>query len=291
MAENENVIQPAKVFVYDVNTGVELESRNYVDLLDVQQEVLQHNNNNPDNRKNIYPGTEFPPVGYKFNSELKEFVKKTLQEQVDDGEITLNPTQKILNGEVVVKTLYEQYVEGILILPEDEEVAEEDPHRIAKLSMKGRYEKGLDDSSVVYNEFLGRLNLLFHKEMESVTKYDTFEVNGWYEKKIVSTEWLKVSAEDKMSDENKVLYRILMLESGINDSMTDAEKIEKVDARANKILEKAEQYETKYGSCLNIKNTKQDELKALSEQFASEEDRSTHWQQLQNVIDNIEWTS
>ena len=290
MAENENVIQPAKIFVYDVNTGVELESRDYVDLLDVQQEVLQHNNNNPDNRKNIYPGTEFPPVGYKFNSELKEFVKKTLQEQVDDGEITLNPTQKILNGQIVVKTLYEQYVEGILILPEDEEVAEEDPHRIAKLSKKGRYEKGLDDSSVVYNEFLGRLNLLFHKEMEAVTKYDTFEVNGWYEKKKISTEWLKVSAEDKLSDENKVLYRILMLESGINDSMTDAQKIEKVDARANKILEKAEQYETRYGSFLNIKNDKQDQLKALSEQFASEEDRSTHWQQMQDVIDNIEWT-
>lgn len=290
MAENENVIQPAKVFVYDVNTGVELESRDYVDLLNVQQEVLQHNNNNPDNRKNIYPGTEFPPVGYKFNSELKEFVKKTLQEQVDDGEITLNPTQKILNGEIVVKTLYEQYVEGILILPEDEEVAEEDPYRIAKLSKKGRYEKGLDDSSVVYNEFLERLNLLFHKEMEAVIKYDTFEVNGWYEKKKISTEWLKVSAEDKLSDENKVLYRILMLESGINDSMTDAQKIEKVDARANKILEKAEQYETRYGSFLNIKNDKQDQLKALSEQFASEEDRSTHWQQMQDVIDNIEWT-
>ena len=290
MAENENVIQPAKVFVYDVNTGVELESRDYVDLLDVQQEVLQHNNNNPDNRKNIYPGTEFPPVGYKFNSELKEFVKKTLQEQVDDGEKTLSPIQKILNGEIVFKTLYEQYVEGLLVVEDDEEVTELDPYRIVKISLRGRYEKGLENAVTIYNEFISVLNLSFHKAMEPMINYDSFEINGWHEKKKISMEWLKVPAEDKLNDENKVLFRLLMLESGIDDSMTDAEKIEKVDARANKILEKAEYYDVRYGSFLNIKNTKQNELKALSEQFLSEEDRSTHWQQMQDVIDSIEWT-
>jgi hypothetical protein len=284
-------MQTFKIFIYEVNTGNVVEERDYNDSLAVRQEVLSYNEQNPTNKRNGHAGTEFPPATYTYDTDSLEFIKKPILQQVEDGDITLSQEQKVVDNNIVTKTLKEQLDEGIISIGNDEKIDEMNHNRILKKTNKELYEDNLLTHAEVYNSFLSKLNVEFDNKMKPHINYSQFEINGWFEKKQQAVGWLSLSDEEKRSSDAIRLYTIIIFESGANDTMSNQEYIQAVDTRANKVLEKAQEYETVYGNFLRKREETQSLLKEKLIEFESKESRDNNWETFESVLNNVEWNA
>lgn len=275
-----------RIFVYEANTGQLIEDQPYHEFPTIYQEMLEHNKNNPDDKWNVMAGIEFPPEFLKFDSEIKEFVQKSISEQVADGLINLSPEQKIHGEHIIPKTKKELVDEGLLTLEINQKV-DEDLDQIVFKTEKEMYEEGIISNYDLYQKFLQYLAVKFDESMKPVINYGAIEIHGWNEKRKYAQDWLDL--EEKTKDKAYANFSVIYFETSIEESDTDQEVVDKITARASKILEKAQYYEEHYGKALAVREKIQANLKVIFEEAQNSGNRNGIYDNMKIALDAEEW--
>jgi hypothetical protein len=262
-----------KLFIFDSNTGKLLKEEDYVKYPEIQKETIEWNQSNPNERKNLYLGTQFPPKGVKFNTEIKQFVAKLFSEQVADGEVEVPADQKLIGETLVRLSNKELFEKGLLKLEFDEKIDEFD--KVVKMDIKDMYKANKASKYQLYQHMLAELGMKIDKIAKEAFNYPVQEMASWHLKKDQSSKWLAQSTSEKtdlLTGEKYGLlaYDLLVTEAfvGKPNTLSNNEKIKAVDDKAQTILDKSKTYETFHGELFGRRSIAKDKLKTLMESDA-----------------------
>lgn len=259
-----------RIFVFDSNEGTLLKQEDYMKFSEVQKEIIDWNQANPNSRKNIYAGTEFPPKGLKFNKEIKQFVAKLLSEQVADGEVVV-PIDSKLVGETIVKMTNKELLDkGLLKLEYNEKINELDV--IVQMNVVEMFLEGKATRFQVFEHFFAQVTAKIDEALKKYYNYPVHEMNSWEMKKNQSISWLNLSTQEKTSliageKVGAVLYQMLITEAiSIKDAnLSTSDKITAVDSQAQKIVTKFKDLETVYAGFFAQRTIRKEKLKGIME--------------------------
>lgn len=266
-----------RIFVFDSNEGNLLYEEDYMKFSEIQKEIIDWNQSNQNNRKNIYVGTEFPPKGLKFNKEIKQFVSKLLSEQVADGEVLIPLGSKLVGETIVRLTNKEMFEQGLLTLEYNEKVDEFD--HIVKMNIVEMFLEDKATKYQVFEHFFSILTLKIDKALKKFHNYPIHEINSWEMKKNQSVGWLQLTNEEKndlISGKKigAILYQMLITEaiSTKDPDLSIDDKIAFIDMQAQKITTRFKELEIAYANLFSQRDVRKERLKKIIQSDISGKD-------------------
>ena len=256
-----------KVYVYDTK-GQLIKEDFYSNFLDVYDYVLNHNTNNINDPYNIYPGTEFPPKGYKWSNDKGDWVELSLYEKYKKGQLDIPDDCAIINNIIVRKSLSQLHKEGLYKIQSNQKIDEEYNIVIDKTQQE-LIDEGLLDWEEVYkyyyNEFKRKmdanLDLYYFKYPKSII----FQFN---DKARMAKLWRSFTPQDKEVSRMYSYGDFSLLISEFKDINKDytLDEIEaELDKLSDKIIAKNIEIENKLGSINNFFNSLYEEISSIKE--------------------------
>lgn len=236
-----------KVFVYNTK-GEKIREDVYASFIEIYDYVLEHNSQTPEDPYNIYPGTSFPPKGYKWNNEVGDWVEINLFEKWQRGEVDIPIDCKIVNNIIVRKNLTDLYEDGLIHLPPDKKINKELNIIIQKNEQEMIDEGLLDWEGVyarLYNEFKNKLD---HYIDMYYFKYPKNILMILREKVEIAKKWIMLSNEDKAVEKsfNFLNFQLLISEFTNRNVYLTLDQIEdQLDELCHRLVKKNNEIENK----------------------------------------------
>lgn len=252
-----------KIIVYSLKDGSKIKTWNFSKQFEAKEEYTAMINEGQD--VGYFEGLFYPldiPQG-KFNSIKKIFEVKSDQEMLDEGLIKLSPTQKIIDGKITEKSLYELYQQNKILTKFYEKCYKIDQNNLLqKKNIIELIEINFDEKEIRYG-ILEKLILLFNEKHDKmVNKYPSFESLNFNYKGSLSHLWIELSENAKKrilrSESRRKSFNVLFSE--FYDSLYDEEKndinflLNKMDETCNLIIEKEDFYQKDYANLIKKRN-------------------------------------
>ena len=256
-----------KVFIYNTK-GEKIKEEPYSLFVDAYDFVLEHNAEKPEDPYNLYPGTDFPPKGYKWSEKVNDWIEITLFEKWQRGEVDIPIDCKIVNEFVVRKNLQDLYEEGLLKIPNNKKIDSELDVIVDKDEQE-LIDEGLlnwdDIYKKLYNEFKIKID---HYLDAYYFKYPKNILVHFKEKTEIAKKWINLSEDEKEKEKRNNFFNFLLLISEFknkNDYLTLDDVHIKLDELCKKIIEKNNEIETKIGSINNFFNQLHSEIEIIKQ--------------------------
>lgn len=262
--ESSNLL---KIFVYNTN-GELIKEDFYSSFLDVYDYVLNHNTSNSGDPYNIYPGTEFPPRGYKWSKDKGDWIELSVYEKYKLGQLEIPQDCTVINNIIVRKNLSQLYKEGLYNIQPTQKIDEEFNVVVDK-SQQELIDEGLLDWEEVYkyyyNEFKRKLDT--HIELYYF-KYPKSIIIQFSDKTRVAKQWKSLDEKQRQIARmfNYEEFGLLISEFKIKDQFYTLDDVEKgLEELSNKIIQKNLEIENKLGYINNFFNSLYDEISLIKE--------------------------
>jgi hypothetical protein len=185
-----------KVYVFNTR-GEKMKEDFYSEFLNVYDYVLQHNTHNSNDPWNIYPGTEFPPRGYKWSNDIGDWVELSLYEKYIRGQLDIPNDCMVINNIIVRKSLSTLNKEGLFNLLPTQKI-DEDLNIIVDKTKQELIDEGLVNWDDIYNYYY----LEFKKKLDNHIDLYYFKypktVSFQFSHKTQNAKlWLSLSKEDR----------------------------------------------------------------------------------------------
>jgi hypothetical protein len=262
--ENSGVL---KVFIYDAN-GEKVKEELYADFLSAYDFVLSHNSSNPDNPYNIYPGTQFPPKGYKWSKEKSDWVELSLYEKWKKGQLEI-PNDCFIAGDLIVrKNLSQLHKEGLYkILPSQK--IDEEYNIIVEKDKQELIDEGLLNWDEVYNYYYAIFKQKLDNYLDVVYLKYPRSISFQFERKVeVAKKWLNLNTQDREHSRafNHSDFVILISEfKDISKQYTINDIEAELDSLSNKIIKKNTDANEKLGKVNNFFDSLYSEIDSLKD--------------------------
>jgi hypothetical protein len=277
-----------KVYVFNTR-GEKIKEDFYSEFLNVYDYVLQHNTHNSNDPWNIYPGTEFPPRGYKWSNDIGDWVELSLYEKYIKGQLDIPNDCMVINNIIVRKSLSTLNKEGLFNLLPTQKI-DEDLNIVVDKSQQELIDEGLVNWDDIYNYYY----LEFKKKLDNHIDLYYFKypktVSFQFSHKTQNAKlWLSLSKEDREMAKMFNFDGFILLISEFKDSnkyysLDDIEN--ELDILSNKIIQKNNEVEAKLGLINNFFNSLYKEISDLKKErnflklfdfVASIENRINQW--------------
>jgi hypothetical protein len=255
-----------KVFVYNTD-GEKVKEDFYANFVEIYDYVLEHNLDEPENPYNIYPGSQFPPKGYKWSKDVGDWVELNLFEKWQNGELEIPNDCKIVNNIIVRKNLTDLYEEGVLTIPPTKKI-DKDFNLIVDKSEQELIDDGLIEWEMIYarlyNDFKIKLDtyldLYYFKYPKSISIF-------FKEKVEMAKKW--IASTKKMREKEKAFsfsnFQLLVSEINSKKYLTIDDLELELTTLSNKIIEKNNEIEDKLGKINILFNSLYEEIKVLND--------------------------
>ena len=256
-----------KVFVYNTK-GEKIKEEPYSFFIEVYDYVLEHNADRPEDPYNIYPGTSFPPKGYKWGNEVGDWIEINLFEKWQRGEIDIPNDCKIVNNIIVRKNLKDLYEEGLLILPSTKKI-DSVLNLIVDKSEQEQIDEGILDWELIYNRLYNEFKVKLDSYLDIYYfKYPKIIINQFKEKTDIAKKWINMTIEERKREKALGFQNFTLIISEFTNKnvyLTIDQVEDQLDELCNKIVEKNKEFESKLGSINNLFNKLYDEISVLKE--------------------------
>ena len=264
---NQNENNVLKIYVYDTK-GEKVKEEFYSLFVEVYDYVLEHNSEFPDDPYNIYPGTVFPPKGYKWNKEIGDWVELNLFEKWRKGELEIPNDCKIVNNIIVRKNLQELLEEEIIEIPNTKKI-DVDLNLIVDKSEQELIDEGLLDWELIYDRLYNEFKIKLDNYLDMYYfKYPKNILSHFKEKTEIAKKWASMSVNDKKIERSFefINFQLIISEFKSKNIFLTLDQVEdQLDELCQKIINKNTEIETKIGSIHNFFNKLYEEMKALKE--------------------------
>ena len=264
---NQNENNVLKIYVYDTK-GEKVKEEFYSLFVEVYDYVLEHNSEFPDDPYNIYPGTVFPPKGYKWNKEIGDWVELNLFEKWRKGELEIPNDCKIVNNIIVRKNLQELLEEEIIEIPNTKKI-DVDLNLIVDKSEQELIDEGLLDWELIYDRLYNEFKIKLDNYLDMYYfKYPKNILSHFKEKTEIAKKWVSMSVNDKKIERSFefINFQLIISEFKSKNIFLTLDQVEdQLDELCQKIINKNTEIETKIGSIHNFFNKLYEEMKALKE--------------------------
>jgi hypothetical protein len=283
--QNSNIL---KIFVYNIR-GEKMKEDFYSNFLETYEFVLNHNSINPNDPYNIYPGTQFPPKGYKWSNEKVDWVELTLYEQYVSGQLEIPNDCFVIENTIVRKNITHLYKEGLFnILPTQK--IDEELNIVVDKTQQELIDEGIlnweDVYNYYYNEFKKKIDqhidLYYFKYPKSVSFQFSHKVK-------IAKQWKNLTSEQKSFAKTFEFNEFILLISEFKDikrqyTLDEVEK--ELDLLSDKIILKNEEIDSKLGLINNFFDNLYSEISEIKKQknflklfdfVASIENRISQW--------------
>lgn len=254
--------------VYAYNTlGEKIKEDFYSSFLDVYDYVLEHNSENPNDPYNIYPGTAFPPKGYKWNKDVGDWVELNLFEKWQRGEIENMPNDcKIVNNIIVRKNLKDLYDEGLLTLPRTKKIDTE-LNLIIDKSEQEQIDEGLIDWEYIYNRLYSEFKVKIDTYLDMYYfKYPKNILFQFKERHEMAKRWLAMSEEQRKIEKTSNFNNFTLIISEFSNKnifLTIDQVEDQLSELCGKIVAKNNELESKLGSINYLFNQLYEEIQII----------------------------
>jgi hypothetical protein len=256
-----------KVFVYNTK-GEKIREEFYASFVEVYDYVLEHNSEFPEDPYNIYPGTVFPPKGYKWGEDVGDWVEINLFEKWQRGEIEIPTDCKIINNFIVRKSLTDLYEDGLVTLPPDKKIDKELNIIVPKTEQE-MIDEGLLDWELIYNRLYNDFKIKLDHYIDTYYfKYPKSVLSSFKEKTEMAKKWVNLSNREKELEKeaNFFNFQLIISEFTNRNIYLTLEQIEdQLDELCQNIIKKNNEIESKVGSINNFFNKLYDEISLLKE--------------------------
>jgi hypothetical protein len=233
--QNNNIL---KVFVYNTK-GEKIKEEFYASFVETYDYVLEHNSEFPDDPYNIYPGTSFPPKGYKWSNDVGDWIEINNFEKWQRGELDLPNDCKIVNNLIVRKNLKDLYEEGLINLPADKKIDFE-LNLIVQKSEQEMIDEGLLNWDDVYNRLYHEFKIKLDNYLDIYFfKYPRNIILQFKEKNNMAKIWIAMSVEDRKREKaiNFSNFQLIISEFTNKNIYLTIEQVEdQLDDLCNKIV-------------------------------------------------------
>ena len=264
---NQNENNVLKIYVYDTK-GEKVKEESYSLFVEVYDYVLEHNSEFSDDPYNIYPGTVFPPKGYKWNKEVGDWVELNLFEKWQRGEVEIPTDCKIVNNFIVRKSLTDLHEEGLLQLAPDKKIDKE-LNLIVDKSEQELIDEGLLDWELIYDRLYNEFKIKLDNYLDMYYfKYPKNILSHFKEKTEIAKKWVSMSVNDKKIERSFefINFQLIISEFKNKNIFLTLDQVEdQLDFLCQKIINKNTEIETKIGSIHNFFNKLYEEMKTLKE--------------------------
>ena len=283
--DNPNLL---KVFVYNTK-GEKIQEDFYSSFLNIYDFVLNHNTSNPNDPYNIYPGTEFPPKGYKWSNEKGDWIELSLYEKYIKGQLDIPDDCVVINNIIVRKNLSILNKQGLFNISPTQKIDEE-LNIVVDKSKQELIDEGLIDWEEIYkyyyNEFKRKIDMNLDLYYFKYPKAISFQFT---EKTRVAKLWKSLTYEQRQFARMFNYQEFVLLISEFKDLNRDytLDEIEReLDVLSDKIIRKNSEIESKLGSINNFFNSLYVEIETIKETrnflklfdfVASIENRISQW--------------
>jgi hypothetical protein len=254
-----------KIFVYNTK-GEKIREEFYSLFVEVYDYVLEHNAEFPDDPYNVYPGTIFPPKGYKWSNEVNDWVELNLFEKWQRGELEIPVDCKIVNDMIVRKNLKELHEDGLLSLPPDKKINIE-LNIIVDKSEQEMIDEGLLDWEEtykrLYHEF--KIKLDYYLDIHYF-KYPKNIISQFKDKTEKAKTWLNMNVEERKKEKmfNFQNFQLIISEFTNRNTYLTIDQVEdQLDELCNKIVKKNMEVERAIGEAHNFFNQLHEQMEAL----------------------------
>lgn len=258
-----------KVFVYN-SKGEKVREDLYSDFLNSYDFVLTHNSSNPDDAYNIYPGTVFPPKGYKWSQEKGDWVEINLYEKWKRGELEIPNDCFVVANSIIRKSLYARVRDGEVKLPPDQKVDEEYDVIIQKSK-----QELIDENLLSWEEVYNYYYYVFKKKIDDYLEvvylkypkiiYEQFEI-----KAKIAREWLELSEDTKLMHRSFEFNHFTLLISEFKNTHQKEYTLEEIENEltklSQKIVQKNNQMNERLGKINSFFDSLHAEIDALKEE-------------------------
>ena len=256
-----------KVFVYNTK-GEKIKEEFYASFVETYDYVLEHNSDFPDDPYNIYPGTVFPPKGYKWNSDVGDWIEINTFEKWQRGEIDIPTDCKIVNNMIVRKNLKDLLDDGLLILPADKKIDFE-LNLIVQKSEQEMIDEGLSNWEEIYNRLYNDFKIKLDNYLDMYFfKYPKNIIMQFKEKTELAKIWIKMDTEERKKEKsfNFFNFQIIISEFANKNVYLTLDQVEdQLDELCHKIVKKNNEFEVMVGSAHNIFNQLYEQIEILKE--------------------------
>ncbi len=244
------------LFIYDSNSMLKKKGK-FEEMEELKKLVVEHNKQSPEDKWYLIMSASFPPVGLKWDNNLKEFVEKTLAEKIEDGDVSIPQGYKFDGADFIRKTLRELYDDNELNISPFEKISE-DGTEIVNKSEKELIEEGIitiysiaerkkADIQLKAGEIIGKF----------MKKYPPREGELFRFKRELANRWNALGDNEKLAalrdEAGKLRYKMFIVESGAE--LTELElAVEQITKLVNKILKKDEQFKGVLNACTRVKD-------------------------------------
>jgi DNA-binding transcriptional regulator YhcF (GntR family) len=264
---NQNENNVLKIYVYNTK-GEKVKEEFYSLFIEVYDYVLEHNSEFPDDPYNIYPGTIFPPKGYKWNKEIGDWVELNLFEKWQKGELEIPNDCKVVNNIIVRKNLQELLEEGIIEISNTKKI-DVDLNLIVDKSEQELIDEGLLDWELIYDRLYNDFKIKLDNYLDMYYfKYPKNILSHFKEKAEIAKRWVNMSVNDKKIERSFefINFQLIISEFKSKNIFLTLDQVEdQLDELCQKIINKNTEIETKIGSIHNFFNKLYEEMKALKE--------------------------
>jgi hypothetical protein len=265
--ENETENNILKVFVYNTK-GEKIKEEQYAHFIEIYDYVLEHNSESPDDPYNIYPGTSFPPKGYKWSNDVGDWVEINLFEKWQRGEVEIPTDCKIVNNFMVRKSLSDLYEEGKIELSSDKKIDKE-LNMIVQKSEQEMIDEGILDWELIYNRLYNDFKIKLDHYLDMYYfKYPKNILSAFKEKADLAKRWANLTYEQRKIEKSFdfMNFQLIISEFKNKDVYLTLEQVEdQLDELCNKIIKKNTEIETKVGSMANLFDQLNEEIKNIKE--------------------------
>lgn len=246
----QNEDQILKIYVYNTK-GQKIKEELYSFFIEVYDYVLEHNSDYPDDPYNLYPGTAFPPKGYKWNDKINDWTEISVFEKWQRGELEIPTDCKIVNNFIVRKNLKDLYDEGLLKIPNTKKIDTE-----LNLVVDKSEQELIDDGILIWDDIYKKLYNDFIIKIDHYLdmyyfKYPKNILILFKDKTELAKKWISLSKEEKEKEKSFQFVNFLLLISEFKDKNTylTIDEVEiKLDELCEKIINKNKEIEEKLGS-------------------------------------------
>ena len=265
--ESESKENILKVFVYNTK-GEKIREEQYANFIEIYDYVLDHNSEFPDDPYNIYPGTTFPPKGYKWSNDVYDWVEINLFEKWQRGEIDIPNDCKIVNNIIVRKNLQELLEEEIIKIPLTKKI-DVDLNLIVDKSEQELIDEGLLDWDLIYNRLYNDFKIKLDNYLDMYYfKYPKNILSAFKEKADLAKRWANMTVEQRAIEKSFefINFQLIISEFTNKNIYLTLEQVEdQLDELCNKIIKKNIEIENKVGSMANLFNQLNEEIKTIKE--------------------------
>ena len=245
--DNSNVL---KIYVYNTR-GEKMKEDFYSNFLETYDFVLNHNSINPNDPYNIYPGTQFPPKGYKWSNDKTDWVELTLYEKYIRGQLEIPNDCFVISNTIVRKNISHLHKEGLFnILPTQK--IDEELNIVIDKTQQELIDEGIikweDIYNYYYNEFKRKLDqhldLYYFKYPKSVSFQFSYKVQA-------AKHWKSLNEDQREHAKIFEFNEFILLISEFKDTTRNytLDEIEKeLDLLSDKIIAKNLEIDLKLGS-------------------------------------------